>query len=107
MAIWVHISEYAGDRVVEPAGPGNTSRLLRATAADPDTYRLMSGIDERGDTIFNLRQARRLTCEPKALAAASDDIEALAAATAIPELAALLEPAPRRPPHRRLLFSGD
>jgi hypothetical protein len=107
MAVSVSVREYAGGVVAGLGGEADVGDALRIARADPDRYPLLSGIDEYDDTVFTQVQSRRLTRELAALDAVCDDAGVRAGVQALLELLRLMEPMPERPPHRRLLFSGD
>ena len=105
MSIGVHVREYTGEIVAGLDGPVDVNGLCDRAAEDPGRYPLLSGVDELDDTYFNARQGLRLARELEALAAAGGGVEA--AARAVLRLAGLLQPAPKRPHHRLLVFVGD
>jgi hypothetical protein len=108
MGIGVHVTEYSGAVVatLDSLAPGDINRLCALAAADPTRYPLLSGVDEYDDTVFNPRQSLQLARELHTLAPAGGDGLRLTI-QAVLQLIDLLQPAPGRPHHRRLVFSGD
>ena len=107
MGIGVHVREFSGTTVASLDRPVNVNQLCAVAADDPARYPLLSGVDEHDDTYFNARQSLRLGQELKLIAADGSDPELREAAEAISLLAGLLQPAPGRPHHRLLIFTGD
>jgi hypothetical protein len=107
MPIGVRVEEYSGAEVGHLEAVVDVNLLCTAAAAEPDRFPLLSGVDEHGDTWFNARQCARLATELTQLEADPDSTAVRQAAREVGRLAALLVPAPGRPHHRRLLFSGD
>ncbi|MER6758170.1 hypothetical protein ABT235_28810 [Micromonospora echinofusca] len=107
MGMSVQVREFSGvvvERLTDAAGVGS---LCAFAASEPSHYPLLSGIDPYDDTCFNPRQTASLTAELRSIIEQSKDGRVRAAAQALLQLASLLEVAPRRPHHRRLLFIGD
>jgi hypothetical protein len=107
VGIGVHVREFSGTTVAGLDRPVNVNHLCAVAADDPAQYPLLSGVDEYDDTYFNARQSVRLGQELKLIAADGSDSDLREAAEAISLLVGLLQPAPRRPHHRLLIFVGD
>jgi hypothetical protein len=106
VGIEVRVQEFSGVLVKRLDGPANAAALC-SFVTEPGLYPMLAGVDPYDDTCFNPRQAAVLTAELRAVAERAEDEPTRAAAIAVLELAALLEAAPGRPHHRRLMFIGD
>jgi hypothetical protein len=107
VAISVHIKEYTGETVAVLEWPAGANRLCAVAAAEAARYPLLAGVDEYDDTYFNARQCVPLAGELEILATQSADPDVQGAAQAMLRLVDLMRPAPGRPHHRQLIFSGD
>ncbi|WP_143766927.1 hypothetical protein [Micromonospora sp. L5] len=105
MSVQVH--EYSGVVVERLTDEADVGLLCSFAASEPSRYPLLSGVDPYDDTCFNPRQSVSLAAELRSIIEQSEDGRVRAAAQAVVQLASLLEVAPRRPHHRRLLFIGD
>ncbi|MFD6563186.1 hypothetical protein [Micromonospora profundi] len=107
MGISVRVQEFTGVVVERLEGPVDIASLCSFVAAEPRLFPLLSGVDTYDDTCFNPRQAAVLAAELRSVIERSEEEPPRAAARAVLQLASLLEVAPGRPHHRRLLFIGD
>jgi hypothetical protein len=104
VAISAYVQEFSGD-LVKRAG-SDINALCAFVNQNATAYPLLRGIDPYDDTCFNRLQAVSLADELKAIAQhAPEPVSAVA--QELLSLTALLEAAPNRPGHRRLVFSGD
>jgi len=107
VGISVHVKEYTDKTVAKLDWRGDVNRLCAVAATDAVRYPLLSGVDDHDDTYFNARQCVRLEAELRLLAELSAEPEVVGAAEAVLRLTDLMQPAPGRPHHRLLVFSGD
>ncbi len=107
MGIRVRVQEFTGAVVERLDDPVDIRALCAFAASEPRRYPLLSGVDPYDDTCFNPRQAAMLAAELRTIIEQSTADAPREAARAVLRLASLLEIAPRRPHHRRLLFIGD
>jgi hypothetical protein len=103
----VGVWEYTGVLVERLTDAAGVAALCSFAGSEPSRYPLLSGVDPYDDTCFNPRQTAGLAAELRSIIDRSEDGRVRAAAQAVLQLASLLEVAPRRPHHRRLVFSGD
>lgn len=103
----MRVEEYSGAVVEWLNGPVDVGALCSFVTTEPGLYPLLTGVDPYDDTCFNQRQTATLAAELRAVADRTQDEPTRAAAMAVLRLASLLESAPGRPHHRRLLFIGD
>ncbi|WP_153040257.1 hypothetical protein [Actinoplanes sp. TFC3] len=107
MGISVRVVEYSGKLVSEIAGECDVKAICQAASSNPAQYPLLAGVDAYDDTTFNPRQTAMLIAELERLTATVDFLHLSDSIAPLITLAELLLPAPRRPHHRRLVFSGD
>ncbi len=105
VGIAVQVFEYTGQLVAQVDSDRDVRAVCAAAASQPAHYPLLAGVDQYDDTTFNARQAVMLIAELDRLAAAFPELREEVAP--LRAAAQLLEPAPRRPHHRRLIFNGD
>jgi hypothetical protein len=107
MGISVRVQEFTGDVVAALDGSADLGGLCALAAMAPSAYPMLSGIDPYDDTCFNPLQAAMVASELKALARQTEREPIRDAVAVLLPLVALLELAPGRPGHRRLIFIGD
>ena len=105
MGFSVSVFEYTDQLVSQVTGGCDVAAVCRAASSDRAGYPLLAGVDDHDDTTFNARQAVMLVEELTRLGIDRPDLGRDAAQLIV--LAELLPPAPGRPHHRRLVFSGD
>ncbi|MFC0622841.1 hypothetical protein [Kribbella deserti] len=107
MGISINVREYTGALVDSWGDDGTVAELCELAAEQPDKYPLLWGVDRYDDTYFNARQAVRMLTELELLSGQPEAVRFRETIVQILRVVSLLEPAPRRPHHRRLHFSGD
>lgn len=106
MGMSVYVREFSGDVVDRLVGSADVGPLCAFAETHPAMYPLLAGIDPHDDTYFNSRQAAMLAAELRKVAERLPHESLREAAMAVIRLASLLEAAPQRSHHRRLIFRG-
>jgi hypothetical protein len=106
VGIAVQVREFTGEVVERLSWAADIKTLCDFVGDDPTLYPLLAGVDPYDDTCFNPRQATLLAAELRQIAQRTDG-PVQAVAMAVLGLTSLLEAAPGRPGHRRLVFIGD
>lgn len=107
MGMSVYVREFSGDVVDRLVGSPDVGPICSFAETHPALYPLLAGIDPYDDTYFNSRQAAMLATELQKVVERTPHESVREAAVALIRLASLLEAAPLRPHHRRLIFRGS
>lgn len=102
----VYVREFSGDVVDRLVGSPDVEPLCSFAETHPALYPLLAGIDPHDDTYFNSRQAAMLATELQKVAERLPHEALRETAVALIRMASLLEAAPQRSHHRRLVFRG-